>query len=173
MPDSLPAHDAATSGDPAAEPTLTLTHLFDAPPALVWRAWTDPAHLARWWAPAGCRSEVERFELRPGGAFHLEMQLPDGGVMPCRGTFLEIDPPRRLVYEGPAESLSPCGAGLPPRARVTVTLAEEAGKTRLTLHTRFASADDREAALQSGYATGWAKTLAGIEALLAGEERRP
>jgi uncharacterized protein YndB with AHSA1/START domain len=52
-----------------------------------------------------------------------------------------------------------CGAGLPPRARVTVTFAERAGKTTVTIHTRLESAADREAAVKTGFNSGWASSL--------------
>ncbi len=171
MTESLAQATAATAPSPADERELTLSHLFDAPPALVWKVWTEPEHLARWWGPQGCDSRVERMDLVPGGTFRLVMAFPGGGAVTASGTFREIDPPRRLVYEGMTQADTPCGAGIPPRATVTVSLADEQGKTRLTLHTRFATDSDHEAALAAGYGPSWAATLEAIAVLLAAEAR--
>jgi len=84
---------------------------------------------------------------------------PDGGLYPCHGTYREIVPLERLVLAGEADEAHPCGAGLPPRSLVTVTFAEQAGQTTVTLHTRFASVERRAAAEEAGYRTSWAISL--------------
>jgi uncharacterized protein YndB with AHSA1/START domain len=146
--------------DLAAAPTeLVITRVFGAPRALVWKAWSDPKHVKHWWGPAGFSNSSCEMDFRVGGRFQLQMCAPDGTAYPCTGTFREIVEPERIVFAGEAEEGHPCGAGLPPRALVTVSFAERDGRTTLTLHTRFESVERREAALAAGYGASWAACL--------------
>ncbi|NOU00589.1 MAG: hypothetical protein HOO95_03300, partial [Gallionella sp.] len=94
-----------------------------------------------------------------GGLFALTLCAPDGTSYPCRGMFHEIVEPERIVYDGETAVGHPCGAGLPPNSRVTVTFTEHNRQTTLTLHTRFMSVAQREAATQAGYRQGWEDSL--------------
>lgn len=143
--------------DAAAE--LVITRTFDAPRTLVWRAWTDPEHVKQWWGPQGFHNESCTADIRVGGNFRLEMRAPDGNVYPCVGTFREIVRNERIVYEGEAMEGHPCGAGIPPRATVTVSFIEQDNKTRLTLHTRFVSAERKQAAADARFVISWEEAL--------------
>jgi uncharacterized protein YndB with AHSA1/START domain len=143
----------------AAEKELLITRTFDAPRALVWQAWTDPAHIMQWWGPRGFNNESCECDLRPGGRFSLAMRAPDGNVYPCVGTFREVVVPERIVIDGEAAEGHPCGAGLPPRSVMTVSFDEQDGQTRLTLHTRFASAEQRLAAAVARFVVSWEEAL--------------
>ena len=57
---------------------VVLTRTFHAPRALVWRVWTDPNHLAKWWGPHRFSNPRVEMDLRPGGALRVDMQGPDG-----------------------------------------------------------------------------------------------
>jgi uncharacterized protein YndB with AHSA1/START domain len=142
------------------ERTIVITRVFDAPRELVFKAWTDPKHVAQWWGPQGFTSPLCEMDLRVGGVFRVHMRGPDGVTYPCKGVYREVREPERIVYSGEAEEGSVgCGAGLPPRALVTVTFTERDGKTTVTIHTRLQSAADREAAVQTGFNAGWASSL--------------
>jgi uncharacterized protein YndB with AHSA1/START domain len=141
------------------ERTIVITREFDAPRALVWKAWTDPKHLAQWWGPAGFSTPGCAMEPRPGGVFRLQMRGPDGAMYPCEGVYREVVAPERVVYVGSPEAVG-CGAGLPPNAVVTVTFTEHAGKTTVTIHTRLLSVADRDAAVAGGFIPGWTDSLA-------------
>lgn len=134
---------------------LTITRVFNAPRDLVWQAWTDPDHIMQWWGPKGFENASCASDLRVGGRFRLEMCAPDGNVYPCVGAYTEIVPGERIVYASEADDSHPCGAGLPPRATVTVTFAERDGKTTLTHHTRFETAARKGAAVKERYLTSW------------------
>lgn len=112
---------------------IVIERVFDAPRELVWEAWTNPEHVAHWWGPKGFGGAACELDLRVGGAFRLDLCASDGSVYPCVGTFREIVKHERIVYEGEATEGHPCGAGIPPRATVTVNFAERSGKTQLTL----------------------------------------
>lgn len=146
---------------------ITLSRTFDAPRMLVWQAWTDPAHIMQWWGPQGFANDACSAEVRVGGQFHLEMRAPDGNTYPCLGTYREVVAPERLVFDSDAEEGHPCGAGLPPRAVVTLTLEAFGQKTHLTLHTRFESRSCLDAANAAGYSVSWGQALDRLAAHLA------
>jgi uncharacterized protein YndB with AHSA1/START domain len=77
---------------------LELQRVFDAPRDLLWQAWTDPAHLAHWWGPAGYQIEVLRMDLRPGGLFHYKMQAPTGQDMYGIFRYRDVQAPDLLEY---------------------------------------------------------------------------
>ena len=62
--------------DPKRE--VTITRVFDAPRALVFKAWTQPEHLSRWWGPHGFTVQVCEMDLRVGGGWHIRMRSPQG-----------------------------------------------------------------------------------------------
>ncbi len=148
---------ASASEMPGRE--LIITRTFQAPRHLVWQAWTDPKHIVQWWGPAGFHNESCASELRVGGRFRLEMRGPDGNVYPCVGTFREIVEHERIVYDGEAAQGHPCGAGIPPRAVVTVSFSAQKDKTQLTLHTRFDSAQSMLDAADARFVVSWEEAM--------------
>jgi uncharacterized protein YndB with AHSA1/START domain len=75
------------------------SRLIDAPRERVFRAFADPAHLARWWGPAGFSNTFEVFEFRPGGTWRFVMHGPDGTDYPNESVFLDIAAPERVAFE--------------------------------------------------------------------------
>ena len=99
------------------------------PRALVFKAWTDPEHLARWWGPKGFTNTFERFDLRPGGHWDFVMHGPDGKDYENHSVFIEIVAPARLVFQHVSG----------PRFLVTVTIEEAEEKTRVVFRMGFES----------------------------------
>ena len=154
----------------SAEPTeagIVIRRTLDAPRALVFEAFTRPEHLMRFWGPRFTTAPACEVDLRVGGRFSVEMRGPDGAVYPCTGVYREIVPPERLVYAATTADDNPCGGGLPPRSLVTITLADEDGKTRVTIHAKMQSVADREAAIAGGFNEGWLDSLDRLAELLA------
>ena len=126
----------------AADQALILTRLFDAPRKLVWKAWTEPERVMRWWGPEGFTSPVCKIELRVGGVFLACMRSPEGQDFWSTGVYREIVEPERIVYTDcfadengnpvPASHYGMSGEW-PAELLVTVTLEEYEGKTKLTL----------------------------------------
>ncbi len=144
---------------------IVMSRVFDAPRPLVFKAWTDPRHISAWWGPHGFENTECAVDLRVGGTFRLQMRAPDGKLYPCQGTYREIVEPERIAYLGVAEDSHPCGAGLPPRALVTIDFTEQQdNKTLLTIHTRLESAAAKQAAAQGGYIAGWSDSLERLNA---------
>lgn len=75
------------------------SRLIDAPCARVYQAFSDPAHLARWWGPNGFSNTFSEFDLRPGGRWRFVMHGPDGSDYPNESLFIEVVPQQRVVIE--------------------------------------------------------------------------
>lgn len=128
---------------------VTITRVFDAPREMVFAAWSEAAQLARWHAPNGCTIEFRKFDFRPGGAFISYLRTPSNHECLCKGAYLEIVAPERIVYsiafcDGDGNFVEPAAKGMDPgwprETVVTVTLEEREGKTTLTLHQSVAAA---------------------------------
>jgi uncharacterized protein YndB with AHSA1/START domain len=147
-----------------AEREITIARTFDAPRALVFRAWTDAAQLAQWWGPKGFTNPVCEIDARVGGAIRIHMRAPDGNVYPMKGEIREIVAPERLVFTNIAvdEAGNHIIEGL-----TVVTFADEGGKTRLTLQTRGSAVVAKAVAYLQGMETGWTMSIDKLEALLA------
>lgn len=124
---------AASEGHASRE--LAVTRVIDAPRELVFKAWTEPRLLLRWWAPKDCEALFCRVDLRPGGAFHYCVRECTGRDIWGIGTYREIVAPERLVYtdlfaDPFGRPISPAHQGMragdPSEAVVTVTFTEHA-----------------------------------------------
>ena len=144
------------SGAAANERTIVITRIFDAPRELVFKAWTDAAHLAQWWGPKGFTNPVCEVDARPGGALRIVMRAPDGAERPMTGVFREVTAPARLVFTNVAVDRDgkPLLEGL-----TTVTFAEQGGKTRLTLESRAVGLVDYAARMLEGMEAGWTQSI--------------
>jgi uncharacterized protein YndB with AHSA1/START domain len=76
---------------------IVFERVFEAPRDLVWRVYTDPTHIERWWGTHGSTTEVLAMDLRPGGRWHYVSHAPDREPIGFRGDYLEVDPPSRIV----------------------------------------------------------------------------
>lgn len=148
-----------------AEESLVITRTFDAPRSLVFKAWTDPERLVRWWGPTGFTTPACTIDLRVGGIFHYCMRSPDGKDYWGRGVYREIVEPERIVYtdsfsDEKGNVTSPTQYGLsaewPMETEVTVTFAEQEGRTVLTLESSSVAvpAEELEMCRQ-----GWSESL--------------
>lgn len=146
------------------EKTLTLTRLYDATRELVWRAWTEPRHLAQWFGPKGFTSSVPELEVRVGGPLRIVMHGPDGNDYPMKGVFREVTPPARLVFSNIAVDKD--GNHL-LEGETTIILEEQDGRTRLTLHTRAVGLVPIAPQMLAGMETGWSQSFDKLAARLA------
>jgi uncharacterized protein YndB with AHSA1/START domain len=79
-------------------PKTEITHSFNAPPELVFKAFTESEHLQNWWDPKGWAFDISKFELRKDGVFHSSQTSPDVYVMWVKFIYHEINAPDKLVY---------------------------------------------------------------------------
>jgi len=143
---------AASSEAALADRTLVITRILGAPRALVFKAWTQPEHLARWWGPRGFTLPECKVDFRVGGRFYMLMRSPEGTDHRLHGTYREIAPPDRLVCTWAWEDED---GRLGHETRLTVSFAEDGEKTRLTLHQAvFESVEARDS-----HDDGWTTCL--------------
>ena len=137
------------------------SRIMDAPPELVFKAYTDPELIPRWWGPRRYATTVDKMDLRPGGVWRFVHRAADGGEYAFNGVYREIVPPKRLVYTFNYE-------GAPGHEAVeTVTFEEaEGGKTRMTDHLLFETREERDGMLNSGMEEGAAETIDRLAELL-------
>lgn len=81
-----------------APASLTVRRVVPAPRERVFAAWTTPEALKRWSAPGDRTNPTVEVDLRVGGRYRIDMAAPNGATHRVVGTYVEIDPPRRLVY---------------------------------------------------------------------------
>jgi uncharacterized protein YndB with AHSA1/START domain len=154
----------AARSNAAAEPAgrvLVITHIFDAPRNLVFKAWTEPEHLVHWWGPRGFTSTIIANDVRPGGAYRVHMRGPEGDDHWSQGVYREVVEPERLVMTRAWTDAG--GKPTSPETVLTVTFEEDDGKTKLTLHQAvFESVTARDA-----HRGGWNSSLDRLAAYLA------
>jgi uncharacterized protein YndB with AHSA1/START domain len=145
--------DASNQRAASAERTLVITREFDAPPDLVWKAWTEPERMMQWWGPRNFTAPVVKLDLRVGGKCLLCMRDAQGKDFWSTGVYQEIVPPQRLVMtdsfadeQGNAVPASYYGFpdDFPLEMRIVVTFEDLGGKTRMTLRHEGMPAGDME-----------------------------
>jgi uncharacterized protein YndB with AHSA1/START domain len=144
---------------------VTITRMIDAPADLVFRAWTEGEHLAKWYAPEGFGVARAESDAKEGGAFTIVMQGPDGAEYPLWGTYTEFDPPKKLV----AASTAAGPDGTPALDSVTtVTLVDHDGKTEMTVHEKANALTPEAAPMLGGMEVGLLQTLRKLDDLVTG-----
>jgi uncharacterized protein YndB with AHSA1/START domain len=157
----------AVRKDPVAL-TMTMTAEFDASPARVWDLWADPRQLERWWGPPTWPATFTAHDLAPGGHVEYHMTGPTGDEAHGYWDVVEADPPRRLVFvDGFAHA-----DGTPdedfPRNEGRVTIESiGAGRSRMSIESRFPSAQAMEQVLAMGMEEGLTLAVGQIDAILA------
>jgi uncharacterized protein YndB with AHSA1/START domain len=136
-----------------ADRELVLTRLIDAPREKLFRAWTEPELLKRWFAPAPYTTPVAELDVRPGGASLIVMRAPDGTDMPNRGVYLEIVKNEKIVAtDAFTKAWEPSQK---PFMTLILSFEDEGGKTRYTARVRHFTVADREAHEKMGFHVGW------------------
>ena len=145
------------------ESIVQLTRSFPVSREKVFAAWTEARHLSHWFGPRGFTIHSCETDPRPGGSFRLCMRSPQGQDYWVRGVFRELQPPERLVIACTADDEK----GVPQLEEVIdVTFAECDGGTELRLHAAARGASPKAARMLEGMQTGWAQTVARLDAHL-------
>lgn len=138
----------AAKGNAANE--LVFTRTYDAPRELVFRAWTDPQHIGKWWGPKGFTTTTKAMEVKVGGVWDYVLHGPDGTDYPNKSVYTEIEEPRRLAFSNVG------GRADEPHltCEMCATFEEVRGRTKLTLRMVFPSADAAGRAKELGAEDG-------------------
>lgn len=150
--------DAAATGTASsstADREIVLTRELDAPRELVWRAYTEPAHLPNWFGPNGFTNTVHEIDVRVGGRWRFIMHGPDGTDYTNRIVYQEVVQPERLVFLHGEDVDDDPGA-----FHVTVTLDDLGGRTRVTQRMLFTTAAQKKGVEQFGAVELGYQTLA-------------
>lgn len=124
------------------KPDLVIIRIFDASCELVWKAWTDPEHVKRWWGPKDFTAPFCKIDFRVGGVFLFCMRTPDGKDYWNTGVYREIVPLKRIAMtnsfadeKGNVVPATHYGMSedIPLETLITVTFEEHDGKTKMTL----------------------------------------
>jgi uncharacterized protein YndB with AHSA1/START domain len=162
----------ADKNEPKRE--LTIKRTFNAPRELVWRAWTDPELVRKWWGPRGVTNPTCEVDARSGGRINIvmlagkELGSAKGMKWPMIGKFKEVTPQKRLVIAaGAADEVQ----GIFLETEVAVDFEEVGGKTRMNLHivvTKINKTDRAMFALK-GMGAGWTQSIDKLQETLAVE----
>lgn len=157
------AKDAgATTFTTPSDREIAVTRVFDAPRALVFEAWTSPAHITDWMlGPEGWTMPVCEVDLRAGGPWSFVWRRSDGRELRMDGVYREVAPPERLVF-------TEAWGGDWPETLNTVVLVDEDGGTRLTCTVLYVSTGARDASFSTGMTEGMSQSLDRLAAHLAG-----
>ena len=142
-----------TQTEAVSETTLRITRKLAAPRELVFKAWTQPEFLSKWWGVrADYTTPIAEVDLRVGGKYRLGMQPPDQDhPLVIGGIFREVNPPEKLVYtwvwepQLPETEIRSEGNVAPGETLVTVEFHDVDGQTEIVLtHQFFADQDMRD-----------------------------
>ncbi len=156
---------------------FVITRIFDAPRALVWKAFTEPERMKHWWGPKGFTVIAANMDLRPGGTYHYCMRAPDGRTMWGRFVYREIVRAERMVlvnaFSDEAGNIArhPMSPTWPLQMLSTLLFAEQDRRTALTIKWSPLDADETEratfAGAHQGMQQGWTGTLDQLAEYLA------
>jgi uncharacterized protein YndB with AHSA1/START domain len=140
---------ATLTADPAKQ-DIVMTRVFDAPRELVFKTYTDPAHIPHWWGPKNLSTTVERMDVKPGGGWRFVQRDGDGNEYAFHGVYHEVVAPERLVFTFEFE-------GMPGHVMLaTVTFV-------------FQTIEDRDGMLASGMEQGATESMDRLAELLGRE----
>jgi uncharacterized protein YndB with AHSA1/START domain len=149
---------------------FVISRVFDAPRELVWKCFTDPEHMNRWWGPKGSIVTQGKMDLRPGGTFHYRLEITGGGEVWGKMVYREITPRDRIVFINAFSDVAggttrhPMAPDWPLEMLTTFTFEDVAGgKTRFTVRQSSHNASEAERntfdANHDSLNQGWGGTL--------------
>jgi uncharacterized protein YndB with AHSA1/START domain len=143
-----------------ADNQILITRDFNAPKHLVWKAYTTPELVKRWWAGENGTVTSAEIDLRPGGRWRYVMQANEGFEVNFHGEYREVQAPDRLVntevFEGIPDAEDHAGL-------VTVRLTEKDGRTSMEMHCEYRDRTDRDAVIDSGMEGGMQQSMDHLE----------
>jgi uncharacterized protein YndB with AHSA1/START domain len=149
------SHSNYSQPDPKLD--LVLERIVDVPRELVWKAWTAPEHIKKWFAPAPFTTPDCEIDLRPGGIFRVVMRSPEGQEFPVDGCYLEVVENERLVW---TDALNP---GYRPSKKpfftAVITLEPHEKGTKYTATAIHKEETDRQKHEEMGFHGGWSICL--------------
>lgn len=142
---------AVTANATRKDISLKIVRDFEAPTSLVFRVWSTPEHMLRWWGPRDFTPHSVKMDFRPGGAWRACIRSPEGQDYWMGGIYREVLEPEKLIFTFAWDEDGAPGAD----TLVTVSFADIGGRTRLTFHqTPFETIEERDS-----HQDGWGECL--------------
>lgn len=145
---------------------LSLRRVIRAPRSDIWRAWTEPALLQRWWIPAPMHLRVDLLDVRPGGGFVARMSEDGDAFVPhTDGVFLVVEHEHRLVFSNAIDSAWRPTTPEPVAMTAEIILDEHPEGTEYRAVVRHGSPEQRARHEQLGFFDGWGAVTEALAAL--------
>ena len=141
-----------------ASRTLSIQRTFNAPIELVWEAWTNPEHIAKWWGPQGMKTKIVKHDFKVGGEWEYVMTMLDGNDFIAAGTYHEIVPIEKIVTSA---DFRPMTTGV----ELQILLKAIDGKTEFTFNCVHATIEYKMQQEKMGFFKGWGSTFDRLEAM--------
>lgn len=136
---------------------LILTRTIDVPPAIVWKMWTEPEHIVKWFAPLPWTTVDCEIDLRQGGLFRTVMRSPEGKDYPNAGCILELVKNEKLVFtDCLTADYRPSNK---PFFTAILTFEKHGDGTKYTARAMHKDAEDRKTHENMGFYEGWGQCL--------------
>ena len=155
-PTVAPEKNEPSQSEPESAREILTARLLNARREVVFRAFSDPLHLAKWWGPAGFTNTFDEFDMRPGGFWRFTMHRPGGADVLNESVFVEVTKPERIVFKHISI----------PQFEVTLTFAEHDAKTQIGWRMLFGTSAECER-VRKFAARGNEENLDRLEAELA------
>lgn len=136
---------------------LLLESTFDAPPEVVWRAWTQPQHLKKWFVPKPWHIPECEIDVRPGGKLHVKMRSPDGEGSDINGCYLEVIENKKLVWTDALQAgFRPAKT---PFITAVITFQADGTGTKQTSYVMHKDPATRKVHEEKGFYEGWGTVM--------------
>ncbi|PRX57393.1 SRPBCC domain-containing protein [Flagellimonas meridianipacifica] len=139
--------------------TLTLERTFNAPIDLVWEAWTQPEHVAKWWAPHGMDLEVIKHDFSVGGKWKYAMPMPDGNQFISEGVYSEIVPQKKIVTTA---DFRPMTEGV----ELHIQFEKDGNQTKFTFSVIHETEEYCKQQEEMGFYNGWGSAFERLDKML-------
>lgn len=154
-----------TAPDPRLD--LTLERVIRASPSSIWRAWTEPELLARWWVPAPTQARVDHLVVKAGGAFVTSMREPGGEYLPhTDGIFLVVETGKRLIFTNVIDSRLRPARPEPVAMTAEIVLDEHPDGTDYRVIVRHGDPAARNRHEHLGFFDGWGSVTSALAELV-------
>lgn len=153
---------------PNPKTDLVFERNIDVPVELVWKAWTSPEHILKWFTPAPWSTIDCEIDLRPGGIFRTTMKSPEGDEFPNLGCYLEVVHNERLIFTDTLEpGYKPAPGGF---FTAILTLEKNGNGTKYHVLARHKDEEGRKKHEDMGFHEGWGAALDQLVALMKSEK---
>lgn len=139
--------------------TVTIEKIFDAPIDLVWEAWTQPEHIAKWWSPKGMQTNVIEHNFKVGGKWKYVMPMPDGNEFVAEGTYTSIVVLEKIISQA---NFRPMTEGV----EIQALFKKLGDKTAFTFNVVHPTEEYRIQQEKMGILNGWGSVFSRLEAFL-------